>query len=109
MWQSKYVIYQASGDNFKEVASNNGASKLSDPVENAGKNSDLATNSQSKSNSGVNMATGDVGSNSNRNKQSQSVTDCNGNQSRWIKCSIGCNLCCLHQNNKKSWFYKTEP
>lgn len=44
--RSKIILtYQSSGDKFEEVASNNGSQKLSNPVEQSGKDGDLAAKS----------------------------------------------------------------
>lgn len=56
-----FEAYQASCGNFEEVASNNGAKKLGDPVEDASKDGDLASESQTEGDSWINMAAGDIG------------------------------------------------
>jgi hypothetical protein len=70
--------YQASSGNFEKVACDNGAQELGNPVEDASEDGDLATKSQAKSDSRVDMATGDVGTNSNCNKERKSMANSNG-------------------------------
>jgi hypothetical protein len=51
---------------------------LGNPVEDAGEDGHLTTKSQAKSDSRVDMATGDVGTNSNCNKERKSMANSNG-------------------------------
>nr|GLL17781.1 hypothetical protein Itr_chr01CG16790 [Ipomoea trifida] len=76
------LTYQAAGNNCEEVASDNGAQELSNPVEEAGEDGDLAADSQSKGDGRVNVTAGDVGSHGNSHEESKSMANCNGYQPR---------------------------
>ena len=67
--------YQASGDVFKEVTCDNGAYKLGNPVKDAGEDSDLAPNSQSKGDSWIYVATGNVGPHCHSHEEGKSMTN----------------------------------
>lgn len=67
------MTYQTTSDKWEQEASSNGAQELSDPVEKAGEDGDLPTNSQSEGDSWIHVAPGDVGSDCNRHEQSEPV------------------------------------
>lgn len=68
--------YQSSSDDFEEEASNNGANKLGNPVEDAGEDGDLATQSQSESDRRIDMATRDICTHCHRNKECKPMANC---------------------------------
>nr|GMC77512.1 hypothetical protein Iba_chr03eCG11430 [Ipomoea batatas] len=82
--QNPLFTYEAAGDDFEEVASYNGAQELSNPVKEAGDDGDLAADCQPESDSGIDVAAGDVGGDRNRHKQSQSMANRNRHKPRRI-------------------------
>lgn len=93
------LTYQAAGNNSEEVASDNGAQELSNPVEEAGEDGDLAAESQSKGDCRVNVTAGDVGSDGNRHEECKSMANRNRYQPRWVKSRIRRQLVCIHNKN----------
>lgn len=89
--------YQTTGDVFEEEASDGGAEKLSDPVENSGDDCDLTTDSKAKSDGWVHMATGNVGSDCNRHEEGETMAHRDGHKSRRIKSGVRRQLRYLHK------------
>ena len=89
--------YQSTGDELKKEASGGGAEKLRNPVENSGDECDLTTESKSKSDGWVHMATGDVGSDCNRHEEGETMTHSDGNKPRRIKSRIWRQLPYIHK------------
>lgn len=67
--------YKAAGDIFEKVAGDNGAKKLSDPVKNGGNKADLVSKKKPERHRRVDVATGDVSSDGDCNKQSKSMAN----------------------------------
>ena len=67
------MIYQATSGELEQQASNGGAKELSDPVNDASEERDVTTHEGAKSDSGVDVATGDVGTDSDGDKEAERV------------------------------------
>lgn len=66
--------HHAVGGELKEQASDGGSEKLGNPVEDATKEGDIATDEGTKGDSWVDVATGDVGSDCYGDEKSESVS-----------------------------------
>lgn len=90
----KLETYQATGDDFEEETGYYGAEQLSDPVEDASEDGDLASQSQAEGDSRIHVSTWDVGSHCHRHKQRESMANCYRHQPRWVESRISCQFTC---------------
>lgn len=91
-------MYLAICDEFEEEASNNGAKALGDPIEDTSKDGDVASNSQSKCDSWIQMATGDVGCNGHPHKKCEGMGHGHRYKSRGVQGCIRCELIYIYKS-----------
>lgn len=71
---------QATGGEFEEEASDDGAKKLSDPVEDTTEESDVTTDEGTEGNGGIHVSTGDVSADRNSDEETESMSQGSGNE-----------------------------
>lgn len=87
------MTYHAGGV-LDEDSADDGTEELSDPVEDACEDGDLAAEGEAEGDSGVDVAAGDVGADGDRDEQPERVAHRHGDQTGWVKSRTGAQLGC---------------
>ena len=82
--KEKELPYHASCNSLEDEACNNSTHKLGNPIEDACQDGDLASQSQSKGDSRINMTTRYIGANRHRHEQCKPMTASHSHQPRRI-------------------------
>lgn len=82
------AAYHAIGRKLKEQASCSGSEKLSNPVKDAAKESDVTADERAEGDGRVNMSAGDVGTHRDGNKESECVSHGSCYEAGWRRSTI---------------------
>lgn len=88
------MTHQTAGDEGEKEGTNNGAQKLSNPVENTGDNGELTADNQAECDGRVDVSTGDVSGDGDSHEESKCVGHSDRHKPSRVQARVGRQTVC---------------